>query len=376
MARRNVNVQKRDGAWWARITWLDPVTGRRREQRRKADSAAEAKELVESLKAELVATDGSSAEHHRDTFSDLAGYFAEHYLTPAEYVDGRKVSGLRSLYTVQKQLTVLREHFGKTRLRSITYGQLRTFRAHRLRTPTRNGGQRTIATVNRELTLLKRMFNVATREGWIMRNPFTLGDPLVSLADERHRERIITEAEEVRLLAACCHPQRLHLRPIIICALYTGMRQGEILKLRWADVDFTSKAITVQSMNTKTLRARQIEMPPILERELRSLYDGSKPEQHVLVFGITDNVKRSFTAARNTAGLPDVRFHDLRHTAATRLVRGELPLAEVGRILGHTQPKTTYRYVNADASTASRAAAIFHDVSQRVEQVVAAEPVN
>jgi integrase len=97
-----------------------------------------------------------------------------------------------------------------------------------------------------------------------MRNPFDAGDQLISIADERHRERIISEAEEARLLAACCHPQRLHLRPIIICALYTGMRQGEILKLRWSDVDLATRKITVQSMNTKTLRARQIEMPPIL----------------------------------------------------------------------------------------------------------------
>jgi hypothetical protein len=229
MARRSVNVQKRDGAWWARITWVDPVTGRRREQRRKADSAAEAKELAEQLRTELETTDGKAADHHGKTFNDLAAYFATHYATPAEYVDGRKVSGLRSLYTVQKQLVVLQQHFGNTRLRSITYGQLRSFRAHRFRTKTRDGRQRSIATVNRELTLLKRILGIASREGWIMRNPFELGDPLISIADERHRERIITEAEEARLLAACCHPQRRHLRPIVVCALYTGMRQGEIL---------------------------------------------------------------------------------------------------------------------------------------------------
>jgi hypothetical protein len=166
MARRNVNIQKRDGAWWARITWVDPVTGRRCEQRRKADSAADAKELAEQLKAELQATDGKAADHHGKTFNDLADCFAEHYATPAEYVDGRKVSGLRSLYTVQKQLVVLRQHFGNTRLRSIGHGQLRSFRTQRFRTKTRHGSQRSIATVNRELTLLKRSFRSAfARDG-------------------------------------------------------------------------------------------------------------------------------------------------------------------------------------------------------------------
>jgi integrase len=76
-----------------------------------------------------------------------------------------------------------------------------------------------------------------------------------------------------------------------------------------------------------------------------------------LIFGIIDEVKRSFTAARSKAGLNDVRFHDLRHTAATRLVGAHIPLSEVGRVLGHSQANTTYRYVNANVETAKRAAA-------------------
>ncbi len=75
------------------------------------------------------------------------------------------------------------------------------------------------------------------------------------------------------------------------------------------------------------------------------------------MFGIIANVKRSFTAARCKTGLKDLRFHDLRHTAATRLVGAHIPLSEVGRVLGHTQANTTYRYVNANAETARRAAA-------------------
>jgi integrase len=59
---------------------------------------------------------------------------------------------------------------------------------------------------------------------------------------------------------------------------------------------------------------------------------------------------------KKKAGLPDVRLHDLRHTHATRLVGAQMPLAEVGRVLGHTQPSTTFRYVNINADTARRAA--------------------
>src|SRR5437868_5941731 len=81
----------------------------------------------------------------------------------------------------------------------------------RLRTPTRcklddDGkpiGQRSITSVNRELALLRRMFNVAYREGWLLKNPFHSGEPLISLADEVKRERILTRDEEARLLEAC-----------------------------------------------------------------------------------------------------------------------------------------------------------------------------
>ena len=93
----------------------------------------------------------------------------------------------------------------------------------------------------------------------------------------------------------------------------------------------------------------------------------SNGDLDLLVFGITDNVKRSFTAIRNEAGLPDIRFHDLRHTAATRLVSQHIPIAEVGRVLGHTQPATTYRYVNANLETARRAALALDEFHQQSE---------
>ena len=77
-----------------------------------------------------------------------------------------------------------------------------------------------------------------------------------------------------------------------------------------------------------------------------------------MVVGITTSASNAFDKARRLAGLPDLRSHDLRHTHATRLVAAHIPLSEVGRVLGHTQPVTTYRYVNANVETARRAAAV------------------
>lgn len=146
------------------------------------------------------------------------------------------------------------------------------------------------------------------------------------------------------------------MRPILVCALDTGMRFGEIVKLRWSDVALEARTIVVRALNTKTLRERTIAMTERLHTELIKRASDTFTDDR-LVFGIETNVKRSFVAARTEAGLPDVRCHDLRHTAATRLC-ADLPLPQVGRILGHVQPSTTYRYVNADADTARRAATI------------------
>jgi hypothetical protein len=128
---------------------------------------------------------------------ELCDYFEKHYLKAAEYVDGRKVAGVRPLGTAKGQLTVLRDHFGTCRLRSITHGDVRQFRAVRLAQKTRTDGQRTIASVNRELSMLRRMLNVAQRGGWILRSPFAAGDSLISLAYENKRERILTREEEL-----------------------------------------------------------------------------------------------------------------------------------------------------------------------------------
>ena len=181
---------------------------------------------LQALLRDIDATDGQGPLTERKTFAELCDYFEKHYVKPAEYVDGRKVAGIRSLGTAKGQLNVLRDYFRSCRLRSITHGDVRQLRSARLAQATRTKTQRTIASVNRELSMLRRMLNVAQREGWILRSPFAAGDSLISLADENKRERILTREEELKLLAACDAPQRGHLKAILICALDTGMRQA------------------------------------------------------------------------------------------------------------------------------------------------------
>jgi integrase len=353
------------GQLFARVTYTDE-TGKRKDIKRKAVSRTHARERIKEMLREAEEKGEESLDSSRVTFSQLAKHYTDRYAKAPRYVGNRKVSGLRSYVEVKRVVKILEGHFGNTRIRSITHGDVLHFKTERLDTPVKppstkkprkkklKNKQRSIATVNRELTVLKRMFSIALREGWILRHPFTGSDTLISSSDETKRTRVLSREEEELLLDAC-DENRSKLRPIIIMALDTGMRRGEILSLRWRDVDFENKRVNIQAMNTKTLRSRSVPISPRLLDELNALTCRGQAQR---VFGITDTVKRSWATAKRVAGIADLRFHDLRHTCATRLVQGGLPIAEVSRILGHTSVVTTFRYANVDDSTFDRMLAI------------------
>jgi integrase len=329
-------------------------------------------------------------------FGQLADQFEKDYLKEPKYIDGRKVAGLRSYYGLRIRLKMLKAtRLGFVVRVAYTDGRGKRREAKRV---TRNkqqaealakqmlaslgasngvsiadwaieeksGGQRSLTTVNRELGLIRRIFNIALSNGWIKQNPFEKGDALIRPGDEKRRQRIITREEETRLLAACSG-RRAHLRPLVVCALDTGMRKGEILKLVPSDLDFENRVITVRALNTKTMRERQVAMTDRLAKELLDIIDNLPAEEGLALFGIRCDFKKAYDSARNAAGLGDVRFHDLRHTHATRLVASHIPLSEVGLALGHTQANTTFRYVNANIESARRVAAALAEFNSSVE---------
>lgn len=378
MARaRTGSVIERNGLLYARVTFIDD-DGKRKDKLRRADDRKHARKLIRKMLDEVDDHGAESLDAERVTFVQLCDYYEDNYLTEAHYVGGRKVSGLRSLATPKGFLDTLRSHFKSKYLRKITYADIYAYRAKRLKTPTHREvdddgnpvGQRSIASVNRELALLRSILNVALDKGWLIKSPFKRG--LISVADEVKRERILTRDEERRLLAACDERTRTyklrgkeiivqdrrreHLKAVIIAALDTGMRKGELLTLRWRDVDLDNREIIVQAMNTKTLRERTVPMTTRLYSELRRMYDERPHDADELVFGIQCDVKRSFDGARRDAGIADLRFHDLRHTHATRLVNSGIEITEVARGLGHQQLSTTYRYTNTSRESARRRA--------------------
>ena len=368
-----VYYDEKEECWIARTTVTDE-SGKRRNVKRRAENKSAAREKLKVLLREIDDEGAKVIDIARLTFNDLADFYEKNYLKPAEFVDGRKVSGLRDWKHVRAFLRTYKEQFGKRRLRDLTYGDIRSFRDKRLHTTTQYKKQRSLTTVNRELANLRRLFNIAVRESWIAKNPFNCGDSLISAADERKRERILTASEESTLLEACNHPKREHLKPLLICLLDTGARFSEMTHLRWRSVCFATRIITIEGLTTKTLKTRQVAMTERVYQAIYSLWEASRDDSDGLVFGIRTNVRKSFTSACKAAGIKQggidgLNIHSLRHTAATRLVKGQLPIQMVGRILGHSQVNTTYRYLSADAETAIQAAAILETYSSGSREV-------
>ncbi|MFL6275395.1 MAG: site-specific integrase [Blastocatellia bacterium] len=347
-------ISAESASWVARFTYTDE-TGKRRDVKLRADSKTEAKEELKKLINKFDAQGEQSIEGDKLTFRELARFYEERNLVPAEYHGDRKIRGLRNHLAPRVHLRVVTEHFGAKRIKSITHSDIEVFRQLRLKAKTKRGKVRTIATVNRELEQLRAVLRFAVRQGWLLRSPFDMGAPLIAKADEVRRERVLTHEEEARLLAVCTG-RRAHLKAILIAALDTGARRGELFKLTWVDVDFDNRLINLRATTTKTQRSRTIGMTARLYIELLALYHLSDQSSDNLVFGFSDNVKKSFASACREARIAGFRFHDCRHTAITRMIQSGMPSQLIMKVSGHTQAVTFSRYVNADEGVARQAA--------------------
>lgn len=371
------------GHLYARYQYQDE-NGKWREKLKPISDKRTARSVVEEMRREFEQHGAETLRSDKLTFKELAAAYEETKLVDAVYSNGVKVSGKRSLAPVKSALKPLVEHFGRRAVRSIKAGEIESYKALRLKTPVeieikvkqeetgadgtvkttwkkeKRERPRKLATVNRELALLRSIFNFALQNEWLTLNPFVKVKGLVSMTAEVERDRVLSFAEEARLLAACSG-RRAHLKALLICALDTAMRRGEIFKMRWREVNLETGEIFIPQTNSKTEDARTVGITPRLKAELQTLWEGSPKEGDLLVFGITNTIKTAFKSACDEAGIKDFRFHDCRHTATTRMIASGSPHTEVMKITGHTQLKTFLRYLNITPETARAVAARLSD---------------
>lgn len=193
------------------------------------------------------------------------------------------------------------------------------------------------ASVNREISCMKHMFNKAVQWGYLRENHLR---SVAKFKEPPGRLRYLNDEEIERLLRCCAE----HIRPIVVMALNTGMRRGEIFSLKWADVDMKNRTITLR--HTKNNECRGIPINGILYDTLMCMEPGLWDQY---VFLNKDgkpfrDIKTGFSAALRRAGIRDFRFHDLRHTFASRLVMAGVDIRTVQTLMGHKDIKMTMRY--------------------------------
>ena len=357
---------EKSGKIYARLQYSDD-TGVKREKYKSITDKRTARSVVEKMRQELEDHGSETLQSDKMTFAELAEKYKTTKLIQAVYVDGVKVAGRRSIKPSLAAVNSLLAYFGNKNIRVIKTSDLENYKSHRLKTPieieinhktkfidekTGNAktkinkvkriSQRKASSVNRELETLRAMFNFAIENDWLIKNPFLKKKGIISKASENERDRTLSIQEENRLLSACID-RREHIKPIVICALDTAMRRGEMFLMRWRDVNLTTSEIFIPQTNTKTDTERSVGITSRLHEELEKLWEDSPKDKNGLVFGVTSDIKRAWKTACTKAELKDFRLHDCRHTATTRMIASGSPHTEVMKITGHTQLKTFLR---------------------------------
>jgi integrase len=222
------------------------------------------------------------------------------------------------------RLKLLLPYWGDTQIGRITKAGAREYRAYRHKAKKNLSD----TTINRDLEALRHMLFWAVDEGILLANPLSR----VLMVRERRKPRVmLTVTEEDKLLAAAAP----HLRSIIIAALDSGMRRGEILAERWEHVDFTRRILYVTKSKTAGGEAREI---PLTERFFADLEARRKTEGVIFTFDkqpIT-RIKTAWKGALRRAGVRHVRFHDLRHAFNTRLLEAGVQQEVRKALMGHS----------------------------------------
>lgn len=205
---------------------------------------------------------------------------------------------------------------------------------------------RSPATVVRYLAALSHAITIATKEwGWLDDSPMR---KVSKPSEPRGRVRFLDDSEREALLKACRESSNPYLYIVVILALSTGMRQGEIMNLRWKDIDLNTGRITLHE--TKNGERRVAPLRGLALNLLKKFHAESSPENSGLLFPNTHNkpidLRFPWNQALKKAGIKNFRFHDTRHCAASYLAMSGATLSEIAEVLGHKTLQMVKRYTH------------------------------
>jgi integrase len=261
-----------------------------------------------------------------------------------EYLADPRTKALCTYSERERQMGWWVEHYGA--LRALEFPSPTIIRDGRERLLRKHPSG---STANRYLSAARACVNFARGSGLLP--PNVVWPPRLMLTEAKHRERFLTDEELQRALdAARAHSSLMYAA--VMFAIGVGCRQGELLRVRWGDIDEASATVAIRVSKTDT--SRRAHLPPAVLQALKE-WRGEKvrPLPSRLVFAHPDGkpienylVIARWIKIRTSAGLPDLRFHDLRHASASFLIQGGATLAEVAHQLGHKHVATSKRYAH------------------------------
>lgn len=249
--------------------------------------------------------------------------------------------GVRSFEVSKKHfINAVSEYFKGKKLFQITPLEIEQFKKVRKETPVRGGKPRSDVSVNRELEVLRHMLNKAVEWGMLDENPFTRFKQSIFFEERNDRVRFLEE-DEIRRLLEVSPP---YLANLIKAAIFTGLRKGDLLNLRWSDVNLERGFLVYREQKKR----EKLGFKYLNSDMIALLMDIPKGESEYIFLGPDGkplkDIKRSFHTALRKAGIKDFRWHDLRHTSASHLLMRGASLKAVQEHLGHTTIAMTQRY--------------------------------
>jgi len=316
------------------------------------DRRTDAKEWAQQTEAEIKAGRYfKTVEAKKHTVADMIDRYVRDVL-PAKRRTTREAQA--------PQYRWWRERIGELLLSDVTPALVAGARDELASGTTRYGVRRSPSTVTRYMAALSHAYTMAVKEwGWVDDTPMRR----VSKPKEpKGRVRFLSDDERTRVLEACRQSRDPYLSCVVLLAISTGMRRGEIMNLTWDRVDFDRRRLALLPEDTKNGTARALPLAgPALE-ELRALSRVRRIDTNLVfptrILGSAQprpiSVRAAWESALKHAGIEDFRFHDLRHTAASYLAMNGATLAEIAEILGHKTLAMVKRYAHLTEAHTSR----------------------
>lgn len=323
------------------------VSVRGKRQTRVVDNLTMAREVEAAVKDDLVRDEYDIADHKVVEVVTLDSFFEKHLL-PWAKEHKRTWRNDRYLYDSH-----LRPRLGNKPLDQITSFDVDKMKLAMKKTKNKQGRPFTPASIKHVIVLLKRLSNLAIR--WRIH---TEANPCASVELPKLDNKVtefLSDEETERLLKVLASWPFKQVAGFIRFAMFTGCRRGELFRLKWADVDFDRKLLTLRAP-----KGGKTETIPLSDPALSAIVEMPRKSEHVFPGkggAMLTDFKNPWVRVKKAAKLPEsFRFHGLRHPFASTLVSSGVELYTVGRLLTHKQASTTQRYAHLSDEAMRRAA--------------------